>query len=514
MMSVNDGRPMNPTLSVLLAEHPFADDAVLVASDTGTLTLGALRARVSELASTLREAGLEAGQAVGNLVLPGPSSLVVMFAVWAAGGVYVPVNVRYTAAEVASVDAEARLSLLVGQPGDLDAHPVAAGLVSYVHEAGSCAVLRPARSGLEGYPADVAVLSRTSGTTGRPKTVPLRHSGTLDAVDASIAKLRGRRRGDSPSAALPGQALPGQALRARMNLIPVPLALWGAIWNTFFSLRAGFGVVLLDTFTTGKFAAAVREHDITSTVLPPAMITMLTDDPEITGLAPLRMVRSITAPLSPAVARKFHEKFGISVLNSYGQTELGGEVVGWTAADTREFGDRKLGAVGRPYKDIELLIRREDGTAAQAGERGEILVRSPFRMHAADASDDRFADGYLRTGDLGYLDEDGFLWVEGRVSDMINRGGLKVFPDEVEEALRRHPGVRDAGVAAIPDRRLGEVPHAWIVSSTAIDPADLEAWCREHLAPYKVPAGFTRVDALPRNDMGKLLRRELPSRFR
>jgi long-chain acyl-CoA synthetase len=504
---------MNPTLSVLLAEHPFADDAVLVTSDAGTLTLGALRARVSDLARTLLEAGLEAGQAVGNLVVPGPSSLVVMFAVWAADGVYVPVNVRYTAAEVASVDAEARLSLLVGQPSDLDAHPVAAGLVSYLHESGACAVVRPARTGLDGYPADVAVLSRTSGTTGRPKTVPLRHSGTLDAVDASIAKLRGRSRGAPATLAARGTtpATPDGS-PGRMNLIPVPLALWGAIWNTIFSLRAGFGVVLLDTFTTGKFAAVVRKHDIKSTVLPPAMITMLTDDPAITDLAPLRMVRSITAPLSPAVARKFHEKFGISVLNSYGQTELGGEVVGWTAADTREFGDRKLGAVGRPYKDIELLIRRDDGTAADTGERGEILVRSPFRMDdsaAGTTGDGRFFDGYLRTGDLGYLDADGFLWVEGRVSDMINRGGLKVFPDEVEEALRRHPGVRDAGVAATPDRRLGEVPHAWIVSDEGVDPVELDAWCREQLAPYKVPTGFTQVDALPRNDIGKLLRREL-----
>src|ERR1700722_3747570 len=133
-----------------------------------------------------------------------------------------------------------------------------------------------------------------------------------------------------------------------MNLIPVPLALWGAIWNTLFSLRAGFGVVLLDTFTTAKFAAIVREHDITSTVLPPAMLTMLADDPLTTGLPPLRMVRSITAPLSPAGARKFQGSLGLVVLTPLGQTERGGGVVGGTAADTREFGDRKLGAVGRP----------------------------------------------------------------------------------------------------------------------------------------------------------------------
>ena len=131
-----------------------------------------------------------------------------------------------------------------------------------------------------------------------------------------------------------------------------------------------------------------------------------------------------------------------------------------------------------------------------------------------ESADERFVDGYLHTGDLGWVDADGFLWIEGRVSDMINRGGLKVFPDEVEEVLRRHPAVRDAGVAPLPDPRLGEVPHAWVVSGQEIDPAELSAWCREYLAPYKVPAGFTRIDALPRSAVGKLLRRELAARGR
>jgi long-chain acyl-CoA synthetase len=213
------------------------------------------------------------------------------------------------------------------------------------------------------------------------------------------------------------------------------------------------------------------------------------------------------------------------VLNSYGQTELGGEVVGWTARDVREFGEAKLGAAGRPYPDVDLRI---GGELPGAGELGEIDVRSPFRMdgYAGDCDDSRFDDGYLRTGDLGRLDADGFLWVEGRVSDMINRGGLKVFPDEVEEVLRRHPAVRDAGVAGRPDRRLGAVPHAWIVldsvdssdsvdplnPSDPLDPAELAAWCRERLAPYKVPAGFTVVSGLPRSEVGKLLRRELVNR--
>ena len=494
------------TLSELLTGHPFADGEPVVESGDGPLSLGELRARVAVLADALRAAGVQPGQAVGNLVTPGPSSVVVMFAVWAAGAVYVPVNVRSAAAEVAELTGETRAVLLVGPPAGLAARAPGIGAVSYQHESGAAAVLRPARAS-GGYPPDVAVISRTSGTTGRPKAVLLRHSGTIAALDASLRKLRGRDRAQTPA---------GGGTR-RMNLIPVSLALWAGVWNMLFSFRAGFGVVLLDPFSTAGFARAVQAHDIRSTVLAPAMITMLADDPAITDLSPLRMVRSITAPLSPDGARRFHEKFGAFVLNSYGQTELGGEVVGWTAADMREFGERKLGAAGRPYRDVDLRIRRDDGSEAGAGERGEIFVRSPFRMGGyagtgaagQESADERFVDGYLRTGDLGWVDADGFLWIEGRVSDMINRGGLKVFPDEVEEVLRRHPAVGDAGVAPVPDPRLGEVPHAWIVSCQEIDAAELSAWCREYLAPYKVPAGFTRIDALPRSAVGKLLRREL-----
>jgi long-chain acyl-CoA synthetase len=453
-----------------------------------------------------------------------------MFAVWVVGAVYVPVNVRYSAGEVAELVGETGTVVLVGHPptspgagrapADLAAHALDTGAVSYQHEPSASAVLRPARPGTVSYPRDVAVISRTSGTTGRPKAVLLRHSGTIGAIDASLAQLRGLGRAAAGDAG-------GTAGRAphRMNLIPVSLALWAGIWNTLFSFRAGFGVVLLDRFTTAGFARAVHAHQVKSTVLAPAMITMLADDPVVTDLAPLRIVRSITAPLSPRWARAFHEKLGAFVLNSYGQTELGGEVVGWTAADQRDFGQRKLGAVGRPYRDVDLRIRREDGSEAETDELGEIFVRSPFRMggyagadqagqEQADGqpADDRFVDGYLRTGDLGRVDADGFLWIEGRASDMINRGGLKVFPDEVEEVLRRHPAVRDAGVAPLPDTRLGEVPHAWIVSGAPVGAAELSAWCRGCLAPYKVPAGFTRVEALPRSDIGKLLRRELSAR--
>jgi long-chain acyl-CoA synthetase len=508
------GAAPRPSLSTLISDHPFLADQVIVESESGALAVGELRDRVERLAADLREAGIRAGQPVGNLVRPGASAVVVMFAAWAVGAIYVPINRRYTPAEVIAFVTETPVALLVGSAADLAPYEVQIGALAYDDEGAT--LVRSPEANVVSYDPDIALILRTSGTTGRPKAVLLRHSGTLDAIDASLEKLRRRKRAASGATARPADSRP----RHRMNLIPVSLALWAGVFNTLFSFRAGFGVVLLDRFTTTGFASAVRAHGITSTVLAPAMISMLTDDETIDDLGPLQLVRSITAPLSPEVARRFHSRFDAFVLNSYGQTELGGEVVGWTADDMRGFAEAKLGATGRPYDDVQLRIRRDDGGDAAVDERGEILVRSPFRMSGyalADGSldrsdDDRFVDGFLRTGDLGRLDSDGFLWVEGRVSDMINRGGLKVFPDEVEEVLRQYPSVRDAAVAGVPDVRLGEVPTAWIVSDEAIDQAALQAWCRERLAPYKVPVGFTQIDALPRNDIGKLLRRDLIAR--
>lgn len=512
-MSASDPRPPGdetspgPALAGLLRGLPHQAGDVLISADGQQLTLGELRARVDELAGALRSAGVGPGHPVGNLVAPGPSGVVAMFAAWTAGAVYVPINRRYTAQETKAFIAETPLALVVGEPADLAGHDLRTGAVAHHYQGRSCERLEMAATSVPRYDPEIALVLRTSGTTGRPKAVLLAHSSTVAAVDASLQKLRRRRP-------------PAASRSLRMNLIPVSLALWAGIFNTLFSFRAGFGVVLLDRFSAAGFARAVREHHITSTVLAPAMITMLTDARDIDDLSPLRLVRSITAPLSPQIARQFHDRFGVLVLNSYGQTELGGEVVGWTAEDLREYGESKLGAAGRPYDHIDLRICRPDGSDAMAGELGEIFIRSPFRMHgyalasgSPDGSaDDRFVDGYLRTGDIGQLDDAGFLWVQGRVSDMINRGGLKIFPDEVEEVLRRHPLVRDAGVAAVPDRRLGEVPHAWITGDPALDAGELEFWCRRHLAPYKVPVAFTVVDQLPRSEIGKLLRRELTAR--
>jgi acyl-CoA synthetase (AMP-forming)/AMP-acid ligase II len=492
--------------------HPAPPDATIIHASSGTLTLAELRAAVERVATVLTRAGITPGHTVGGLVGSGPSGVVAMFAAWSAGAVYLPINRRSTTREVAALAGETAVDLLLGTREDLDRQTVAIAAVELDEAAGDATVRRPVTGHGSAYDTDIAMVLRTSGTTGRPKAVLLRHQSTIDALDSSLRKLARRPGPRSPRR-------PSDPGTVRVNLIPLSLALWGGIFNTLFALRAGFGVVLLDRFTPVALRDAIRTHNVKSTVLAPAMITSLCDSAEVDSLAPLEIVRSITAPLSPATARRFRDRFGALVLNSYGQTELGGEVVGWTVEDIRRFGDEKLGAVGRPYDDVDVRILDDDRAEVSPGHSGHIHIRSPYRMRgyatgngdAGTVAADRFVDGFMSTGDIGRLDGDGFLWIEGRVSDMINRGGLKVFPDEVEEVLHRHPSVRDAAVVGVPDRRLGEVPYAWVVprDGTVVDGSALAAWCREHLAPYKVPATFLTVDRLPRSDVGKLLRREL-----
>ena len=435
---------------------------------------GELRALVDAFTGALRDAELERC-AIGVLGANSPTTIAAWFAVWNTGGAFVPLNPRVPAAE------RERAIEITGAAAVLD---VAGGELRALTPA------QPRR--LDG---SEAIIQFTSGTTGPPKAVPLRHDTIQGLLDGVIGTLRGKQPGE----------------RARMpNLVPVSLSLWAGVYQVLFAFTLGVPVVLMEQFSAGEFARLVREHGIRSSVLPPAALVMLLQDPEVTSLEPLRYVRSVSAPLSPTHARAFHERFGVGILNGYGQTELGGEVVGWSAADWKQFGASKLGAVGRPHAGIEVRVQDDElqvRSAAASAERGGA-------GDAAALADRLTEDGWLRTGDLARIDDDGFVWIEGRVSSMINRGGLKIFPDEVEEHLREYPGVRDAAVTGVPDDRLGEVPWAFLVlgPGATLDAEALRAWCRERMAPYKIPAGVTFVDELPRNEIGKLLRQDLTNR--
>jgi acyl-CoA synthetase (AMP-forming)/AMP-acid ligase II len=462
-------------LASLLIDHPFPDSVALIHTVDRSLTAGEARAAARAFAASLQAAQVKPGQAVAVQLPDGPEAIVAMFGVWLAGCVFVPVNPRYTQTEVDRVLSLTGAAAWAG-PGRVEA--LSDGRV---------------------YPHGTGFVLWTSGTAAAPKAIIHTHAAYFEILDRVLSSLR--QPGAAPSR------------RPAPNLIPVSLALNAGIYNTLFGLRAGAGVVLMERFDTSTFAQLVRRFEVRSTVLPPAAITMLNDDETLSDLTPLRYVRSITAPLSPLQATRFTKKFGAFVLNGYGQAEIG-EVIGWTADDAKKFPE-KIGAIGRPHAGVAMKFLDDAGQAVTGGEIGRLWVRPPSRAAAyagGEDLDDRVdADGYVDTGDMGRIDDDGFVWLEGRAGDAINRGGNKVFPAEVEEVLRLAAGVSDAVVVGVPDRRLGEVPVAFLTGEQP-DVDALDQLCRTHLVPYKVPVAFHLVDDFPLNEVGKVLRAELVAR--
>ena len=441
-------------LASLLLEHPFADDVPLLHTIARSVTAGEARTAAQDVADAL---GPLRGTGVAVQLPNGPDLVSTIAGVWLAGGVHIPVNPRHPDREVEAVLRATRPAALITADGTT------------------------AISGATAYEPDVAFITWTSGTTGAPKPIHHTHAAYVELLDRVLGPLRGAGTSGRPPAP---------------NLIPVSMALNAGLYNVLFGLRAGAALVIMDEFTPEAFAQLVARFEIRSTVLPPAAMAMLSAS-DVESIAPLRYVRSITAPLSPLQATRFVERFGVAVLNGYGQAEIG-EVIGWTAQDWKEHAD-KVGSIGRPHPGVEIRV---DG-------HGHLLVKPP--SHAAGIEERVGAGGFIDTGDLARVDDDGFVWIEGRAGDVINRGGNKVFPDAVEEVLLLSPSVREAAVVGRPDERLGEVPVAFVAGEGCPD-ADLVALCREHLVAYKVPAAFTWVDALPRSEVGKVLRKDLIAR--
>jgi len=492
MATDHEPGPGPERLDDLLFTSDVAPETPAVFMDDRVVTRAALERSARALAAVLAE-GAAPRARVGVMLPNSPEAVAAWFGIFAADSVVVLFNPRITDVELARLAADTGVAALVTAPDHVDR---ASSVVPFVVEARELEWVAYGTGGgfVPEIDDDLAIVQFTSGTTGLPKPVPQTHTRMLDLMGRVVRTVSGS-----------GRARP----EAMPNLIPVSLSLGAGIYNVLFAFRVGAPVVLMRAFDPEAFARLVARFEIRSVVLPPPAMAMLCDATAIETLDPLRYVRSITAPLPAALARRFHERFGVAVLNGYGQTEIGGEIIGWSAADWREHRD-KLGAVGRPHDGVEARVV----PAGDGGESdiGELLVRTPQTTRVPEAVADRVdADGWFRTGDLARIDADGFVWIEGRVSDMINRGGLKVVPEEVEDALREAPGVRDVGVVGVADDRLGEVPWAFVVleRGAALEPRVLEEWCRSRVVAYKVPTGFTAVAELPRNEIGKLRRRDL-----
>jgi acyl-CoA synthetase (AMP-forming)/AMP-acid ligase II len=329
----------------------------------------------------------------------------------------------------------------------------------------------------------------TSGTTGRPKGAMHTHATTVAAAVGAVEAMDYR---------------PGDRY---LNVLPLFHVASLAMVNICLYRRCT--MVLGRDFDPARAWRTIAEQRVDAMMGVPVMLAAMLGarDPDL-DTSSLRVLSTGAAPV-PRPLLEAYRDLGIAIVQAYGLTEAGGAVSVLDAADAATH----LGTAGKPLLDVELRIAGPDGGEAPPGTAGEIQVRGPSTSPGYWGLTDERPDGWFATGDVGVVDEAGFLTVVDRLKDMVISGGENVYPAEVESVLSGHPAVADVAVIGQPSARWGESPCAVIVTADGFDPADLRTWAAERLAPFKQPRVIEVVDELPRNASGKVLKHVLRDRF-
>lgn len=350
------------------------------------------------------------------------------------------------------------------------------------------------------HPAEAVVQIYTSGTTGAPKGAMLTHENLL------ALREPGLRAGQSwfPT-------------EDDTSLVVMPVAHIAGTAYGLFALHSGGRLVVAREFDAGEVWQLLAKSKVTHMLLAPTALRMLMEHPAAAN-AELPDFRYLTyggSPISPDFLKQCVARLHCGFVQMYGMTEAAGGVVVLTPEDHCKASLERLASAGRAMLGVDIAIVDRTGASLPARQIGEIVVRSRSVMtgywHRPEATSETIVDGWLRTGDIGFLDEDGYLFVRDRAKDTIISGGENVYPLEVENVLLRHPDIKDVAVIGVPSKRWGEEVRALVVPKpgVSIDAAALIAFARQSLAAYKAPKSIGVVDAIPRNPNGKALRRLL-----
>ncbi len=352
-----------------------------------------------------------------------------------------------------------------------------------------------------GTPREVSMQLYTSGTTGLPKGVMLTNANLATAI------------GEAGQTFVIGDDT--------VSLVAMPLFhIGGSGWALCAMSRGGRSVIVRDVDPSLLLELVAREG-ITEMFLVPAVLMFLLATPTLatTDLSSLRLIFYGASPISEDVLVKCMAAFGCAFCQVYGMTETTGAVTSLRFEDHDPDGDRRglLRSAGKPHDSVEIrIVDPDSGRDVGPGRVGEVWTRSAYNMAGYWAKPQETAatvddEGWLRTGDAGYFDDDGYLYLHDRIKDMIVSGGENVYPAEVENVLLSHPDVADAAVIGVPDERWGETVKAVVVLAPGakLDEGAVMSYCRQHLAHYKCPTSIDVADLLPRNPSGKLLKREL-----
>ena len=491
---------MKHPITSLLSGH---DGVAISAPGRTDLSYDGLRTLVAQTGAALAARDIAQNDPVG-IVLPNGPVMATCFVSVASYATAAPLNPAYTEDEYAFYleDLSAR-ALIVAEGVDTPARAAAARLnipLIETRETGHAGAFEligaegnaVSNTAAENGTADVALVLHTSGTTSRPKIVPLTAANIAASAD-NIATSLGLTASDRC-----------------LNVMPL-FHIHGLIAAVLASLSRGASICCTPGFDALRFFGWMQEERPTWYTAVPTMHQAILKragrNAETIADVPLRLIRSSSASLPVPVLRELEETFGAPVIEAYGMTEAAHQM----AANPLPPGERKAGSVGIAAGP-EVAIMDTAGSLLATGEIGEIVIRggnvTPGYQNNPNANADAFTDGWFRTGDQGVIDEAGYVFIKGRLKEIINRGGEKVSPREVDDVLMEHPSVAQVVTFAMPHKMLGEDVAAAVVLADGAesDLAGLKSFAGERLAKFKVPGKFVFLDEIPKGATGKLQR--------
>jgi acyl-CoA synthetase (AMP-forming)/AMP-acid ligase II len=482
--------------------------------------------RINKLANALAKLGVEKGDRVGMLQVNCSQYVEAYYAAARLGAIFVPLNFRAKTDELSYMIGNADAKILFVGSRYLEMVDSMLPQLPNVKECISIDIDGERRLYYENVidsassdelfyeigDEDITILMYTAGTTGRPKGVPLRHSAfvsyVLDNVDPASPDVEER------------------------NLLTVPLYHVAGIQAMLAAIYGGRTLVMMRQFEVKEWMETIQREQATRTMLVPTMLKRVIDDPDFNkyNLSSLKVITYGAAPMPfEVISRAIQVMPWARFINAFGQTETASTITTLGPEDhiiegSEEERAKKLkrltSSIGKPLPDVEVKIVDEGGRALPPLEVGEILAKGPRVMTGYWRDEQKTSqimtrDGWLRTGDMGWMDEEGYIYLAGRGDDMIIRGGENISPEEVENVLHSHPKVEEASVIGVSDPEWGQEPRAIVVlkKGEVATAEEIIEFCRSKLSGFKRPRSVVFIDSLPRNPMGKVLRKKLREEF-